>query len=86
MSAAAFTFQIFGRSCVVILPPSLDVAPANDVQATGIGSAQRAQAAQWREPGEAAPQGAYQDAPVPSRPSEVAFRIPAKARDENERA
>jgi hypothetical protein len=32
MSAAAFTFQIFGRSCVVVLPPSLDgVPPANDV-------------------------------------------------------
>jgi hypothetical protein len=35
MSSAALTFQIFGRSCVVILPPSLDgVPPANDVQDT----------------------------------------------------
>lgn len=32
MSSAALTFQIFGRSCVVILPPSLDVPPANDVR------------------------------------------------------
>jgi hypothetical protein len=33
MSGAALTFQIFGRSCVVILPPNLDgVPPANDVQ------------------------------------------------------
>jgi hypothetical protein len=33
MSSAALTFQIFGRSCVVVLPPNLDgVPPANDVR------------------------------------------------------
>jgi hypothetical protein len=31
MSGAALTFRVFGRPCVVVLPPTLDgIAPAND--------------------------------------------------------
>jgi hypothetical protein len=45
MSEAAVTFKIFGRSCVVILPPTLEVAPANDVHSAASGAAQAAQVA-----------------------------------------
>jgi hypothetical protein len=82
MSEAAFTFQIFGRSCVVILPPSLEVPPANDVLGPAIGVAQRAQSAQSRsgaEPpvlGGPEEQAIGQTAPaIPApRPSEIVLR------------
>jgi hypothetical protein len=86
MSEAALTFRIFGQSCVVILPPSLDVPPANDVQASGIGVAQRAQESRFERPEEprvhGAPDltvaGAGQTAPAvpPARPSEIVLRAP----------
>ena len=88
MSEAAVSFQIFGRSCVVILPPSLDVPPANDVQAPAPGVAQRAQAAQFckvAEPAvlsesEQATLAVGQSAPVvpAPRPSEIVLRSPGR--------
>ncbi len=82
MSEAAFTFQIFGRSCVVILPPSLEVPPANDVLDPAIGVAQRAQSARSVSGAElpvlGAPAGGAlgQSAPaIPApRPSEIVLR------------
>jgi hypothetical protein len=43
MSQAAVTFRIFGRTCVVVLPPSLEVPPANDVDRGAPDDAQPAQ-------------------------------------------
>jgi hypothetical protein len=64
MSEAAVTFHIFGRSCVVILPPSLDVPPANDVQQPATGPAPWAQEA--RPPSSVSP----------PRPSEIVLCAP----------
>jgi hypothetical protein len=82
MSEAAFTFQIFGRSCVVILPPSLEVPPANDVLGPAIGVAQRAQGAQSRSGAEppvlGAPEALATGHAAPAipapRPSEIVLR------------
>ncbi len=68
MSEAAVTFTIFGQHCVVILPPSLDVPPANDVLEGGIALAQGAQGAPAPEVRRARP----------PRPSEIVLRAPAE--------
>ena len=67
MSEAAFTFHILGRTCVVILPPSLDVPPANDVLGAGIDRAQRGQGREAE---------GHASAATPPRPSEVVLRGP----------
>jgi hypothetical protein len=79
MSEAALTFQIFGRSCVVILPPSLDVPPANDVDVAEIRVAQRAHAAQSPPVQESSVLARTADGnnappPPPPRPSEITLR------------